>query len=827
MDAPLARHPHSAAGRPLRLAAAVFVALAALLPLAQPTLANDLTLEARALLGENVRPGSWAAVSVRLSNDGPSLSGELRIRSSQSGRSQYGLAVELPSGARQEHVVYAQPPVFGSRLHVDLISGGQAVATQEVRIRSHDTWSPIIAIVAERPEGIQPGVADVARNPQGQSANVVVLSPADLPPRVEAWSAIDRLVWQDVDAGLLTAEQQAALRGWLGAGGRLVIVGGTAGVAPLRGFPEDLLPYRPIETITVQPADLLSVFGQLPTDAAAVPAISGLLNEGASMLAQGAAGQVIGAQSSWGQGSVTLLGINPAESWLSDSAAGRGLWRRLLPLGAGPFINPLALPEDSMLVQALNNLPAVALPPIGQLFLLLFAYVALIGPVNYLVLRRLDKREWAWFTMPVLVAIFTVVSYGLGATLKGSDVIVNQLAIVRAGQGTGEGLGQVYVGVFSPSRRTFEVHVPGGALLSNAASQMQFGQTEQALDILFGDPSRLRNFEVGFGVLRGFRAEASTPAPRVGSDLRLVSGRLEGTVTNLSDVTLENVAVVFAGGAAILSEMGPGETRTLALDTSSGTFMGFALSERIFGSSFPRDPGEARVIQTRRMVIDQLTGHGPTPTGINANRPVLLAWERGPVLDVELPGERPNQVGDSLFMLPLAVSVDSQAVFGDALLAKTVVESSGEAWGDGSGFSLARGTIVVEVRPRALEGSFEVSALELAMTQGEMRNLTGNGTRIDPLPGHLQPNADDPLGEPPDPLEPPRFEDLPDLQLFDVVTGRWLEFPRPQTSRSYLINEPRRYVDDGGRLLARFVNRGGIQDHKWFTLVVRMEGSIR
>ena len=46
--------------------------------------------------------------------------------------------------------------------------------------------------------------------------------------------------------------------------------------------------------------------------------------------------------------------------------------------------------------------------------MLLGAYILLIGPINYLVLRRLDRREWAWVTMPVLIVVFAVGAYGFG-----------------------------------------------------------------------------------------------------------------------------------------------------------------------------------------------------------------------------------------------------------------------------------------------------------------------------------------------------------------------------------------------------------------------------
>ena len=79
------------------------------------------------------------------------------------------------------------------------------------------------------------------------------LTVADLPERPEAWSALDRLVWQDVDAGQLSAEQLAALRTWLAGGGRLTIVGGTGGLGLLAGFPDELLPFRPTVTVDVDP----------------------------------------------------------------------------------------------------------------------------------------------------------------------------------------------------------------------------------------------------------------------------------------------------------------------------------------------------------------------------------------------------------------------------------------------------------------------------------------------------------------------------------------------------------------------------------------------
>ena len=829
-------------------------------PQASPPVNADLRISAAPLLKGHVRPGAWTAVNVLVENDGPALTGELRIRGTQQTQSQYGVEAVLPSPARQRFTLYAQTALFGSRVNIDLVTGEQVVATQQIRIVSHDAYSPIVAVVAEKPEGLLPAVTDAMVNPNVSTATVISLALTDLPPRVEAWAAIDRLVWQDVDAANLTREQLDALRLWIGAGGRLIIVGGTTGGGTIRGFGAELLPYDPAQTIDVPAADLGGILGALPSSASAIPALTGPLDHGTVLARSG--DDVIAAEAGYGRGSVTLIGFNPAEPWIAEGTPSDVLWHRLLPQTSGPALNPLAVTDDSQIVFALQNLPSIDLPPIEQLLILLVAYIALIGPINYLILRRLDKREWAWITIPALVVVFAVGSYGLGATLKGSDVIVNQITVVRAAQGTGRGIGQAYIGIYSPSRRSFDVRIPGGALLSNPASQSQTGQTEVPLDVLFGtSSSRLRNFEVGFGVLRGFRAEAPADAPLVDASLRLANGKLTGTVTNRSDTLLENVAILFSGGAAVLPTLEAGESKEIDLDVStSNVFQGFALSEMIFGSTFPRDQAQARTVSTRRAVIDQLFPWGSVGS---ADSPLLLAWRKGAVLDVDLVGDIPNRVGEGLFMIPLGVTLDSQQVFSDQMIRRTIVATDADnGWGDGGRMYLSRGTMTVEARPARFDGSFDVSSLEIALTQGDVRPLRGTGELIQPLPADQQPDQGDPLGTGPaqspapsasptaDCAMPPcedggvvgpggkpiapdpavALDTLPDFQLFDRTTQKWVEFAHPETSKSYLIAEPQRYVDESGTVLFRFVNRSEPgefgEDQREFQLLIRLEGTI-
>jgi hypothetical protein len=102
--------------------------------------------------------------------------------------------------------------------------------------------------------------------------------------------------------------------------------------------------------------------------------------------------------------------------------------------------------------------------------------------------------------MPVLIAAFAAGAYGFGSALRGSELIVNEVAIVRGSPGATEGSAQVYLGVFSPSRGTYQVKVPGGALLSSPIAGETFNgnAAPAALDVS-GDPHASAGLALGFG----------------------------------------------------------------------------------------------------------------------------------------------------------------------------------------------------------------------------------------------------------------------------------------------------------------------------------------
>ncbi|MDP9484067.1 MAG: hypothetical protein M3P84_12700, partial [Chloroflexota bacterium] len=802
------RRPPSAFALLAATAFAIALSLAPAGPAARPVAAaGGVTLDARGLLAGHGRVGSWMAIAVTVANDGPALTGELRINAGAQGRTRFGLPVDLPTGSRKSLELYAQPPAFGQFIDVSLVTPTGIAATAKVSFSVPDNTQLVVGVLAEK---AAPVVAALRLPPSisGTPAIIFPLTVADLPGRVEAWDPIDRLVWQDTDASTLRPDQLAALRGWIAGGGRLTIVGGTSGAGSLAGLPDDLLPYRPRATTDISPQTLQDLVGQITTTVQTIPAMTGDRSSVHGRVLASSGDQVTAAEAVFGGGAVTILGVDPTGDWLARTTASDAVWNRIVPPRS--VSSQLVVGDDSQLLNAVNTLPSLALPPIGGLLILLFGYILLVGPINYFVLRRLDRREWAWVTMPLLVVGFAAAAYLYGNTLRGGQVIINSVAIVRGAPDTTVASATAYVGVFSPTRETYQLEIPGGALLSppvsNAFDMGGFNGAQNAaiLDILQGETARVRDLAVGYGSLRAVRAEVPVVGPQVSAVLRLEGDHLKGTVTNRSTITLEKPALVLGGSVAVLADLAPGASVAIALPLGTNV-QEQRISDRILGDIFFGGQPFGNTVDDQRLlvrqaILNQLTfdPNSGASTSLSPDGAVLIAFGRGDVVGARLAGAAATSTGDVLYYVPLPIRIQGQVTFSSDLMQGTLVSSDGQMFGKGGGppmIFFQGGTLTQAYRPPVFEGTLRPSKLILAVNQG---TIGAAGAEVDPTgpgDGVLTAAEEDQI----------QRDGTPFIELFDRQAGKWLRFAHVDGGTSVSIAEPARYVDPtSGTVLVRF-----------------------
>ena len=466
-------------------------------------------MDARVLLQGHARLGSWMAIEVHLQNDGPSVVGELRLQGGSQGGTRYAVPVDLASPSDKRWILYAQPPrVRAARSRSCSSAATRRIASKKVAFTVHDANQLIVGVVAEQPAGIVVRDLSLPAVQNKRAAVVVPLDVADLPEPARGLVVArpPRLAGRRLQPALEAAARRAP---------RLARARrppdrrrrDDRARRPRRASPTTSSPTGPTSTVDVAPASLSRA--PRPSSRTTRPTSRRWPASSPSGRALATSGdRVVAADASYGSGS--RHGHRRRPDRRLDRRV-EGDRRPLAEPDPGPVERVRSRSgDDSQIVGAVSDLPALALPPVGGLVLLLFGYIALIGPINYFVLKRLDRREWAWVTMPVLIVVFAVGAYVFGSALRGSDVIVNEVAIVRGAPDATEGIGPGL-----PRRLLADArHVPGLACRAARCCRRRSTATSSAARARpstssRATPSQVRDLAVGFGSLR-----TSAPRPR-------------------------------------------------------------------------------------------------------------------------------------------------------------------------------------------------------------------------------------------------------------------------------------------------------------------------
>jgi len=730
----------------LVLAAVAIWAGSLLAPLASPAaqdgLPAGLSMQADAAFGGTFKYGEWLPVWVDLANSGPDLDVEVRVRLTGSGgTTTFAAPVALPTGSRKRVPVYVLPNNYSHELQVELTSEGKVLASRKVPVSPRVNVTYLVGLVAPQ-RGALHLLLGASLPGQSRIVDLVDVSLAELPERAEALRSFDCLVFNDVDTSSLTPEQAAALEAWVQKGGRLVVGGGAGARRTAAGLPGSLLPVVPRSEVEMDSVDALA--GLAGGEAIRVPGpflvATGDANEGHSLAAEGELALV--RERLVGSGSVDWVALDlstsPFDAWSGTTA----FWEALLSPGAA---YPPWMAQDMSARQmqagnmtyALSNLPAMDLPSVQGLALLLAVYVLVVGPVNYLVLRWRKRLQLAWVTIPLLTLLFAGGAFGLGYALRGSDVILNKISIVGL-QADGNASMSSYVGLFSPSQRSYEIQVPGSHLLSPLNPDYNpwgAGGLATAGEMVFvqGQAGAVRGLAVNQWSMQTLLVEGTWPGfGQINSDLRLEGQSMAGRVRNDTGYTLHDSVLILGNGFVRLGDLAPGQEAAIKMDVGDATSQPFGspISYRLFEAELnrPSSDGISREAQLRQTIVESLSQQGGKfgSSSIGSwNAHALqglyfLGWLSEAPPEIQVEGRAPVQQAISLVHAPLAYELPEEGAVSlpPGLISGTLLEMPQDGGFCGSAGTTAiyigRGQAVLEFRA-PLPGEFEIEQLNLTL----------------------------------------------------------------------------------------------------------------
>ncbi len=588
------------------------------------------------------RVSHWFPVNVTVSNDGPDIQGIIEWHfPGMRDNVTFKRVVDLPRGAQKRLVLNAFAKDFARTGEVRLIVDGTAIVEERVRLTPIEVEQYIVGVVSSD-SALLSSLASMKFNNR-TSTTVTHLSPELLPEEAPALAGIDALFLHDIITTDLTPDQRAALELWVALGGQLVVSGGANAERTVPGL-TDLLPIT-VEGLTADVA-LASLGNMVPRERETLPTSTTVSQVELQPAAQSVddAGLLVTRRQGAGQVIFSRFDLSALRAWTGEPA----LWSRVLESDMSFEPGTLYRWRDDNLVQEVVQFPGLQLPSFGVLVLFILVYVVVIGPLNFLMLRRMRRSELAWITVPAIVLLFVGGTYAVGTLIRGNRPRVVQVAIVQGYENTSRAQATDFIGLFSPRRDTYTLTLPPDALVSQ--ERLGWDNSAYAPVVWTDQGTELRDLLVDVSSLRTAIVEQAVDMPfQVSSNLQRQQGEVRGEVQNLGSEPLRDAVIVYGSTQQRLGTLAPGTDHEVVLEHNRGNFPGFA--------NFDDD----ETMFNRRRILnildepDQFGRFGPnTPMGgLDDNGVYLLSWGEQPLSSVQIDGTSANQDGLILYVIRL------------------------------------------------------------------------------------------------------------------------------------------------------------------------------
>lgn len=768
---------------------------------------QGLTLSATPAFDGHFKYGEWLPIWVQVENIGRDLEAQVQARiTSRNGVITYAAPASLPGGSRKRIPLYVPPNSFSHELDVQLVEVAardrrNVLLARTVEIEPLPNITYLIGIVAPQ-RGALSLLNGVTLPGQRRPIALVDLPLADLPDRVEGLRSFDLLILNDLDTSTLSPAQIRVLESWVHAGGRLVIGGGAGALTTTAGMPASLLPLTLRAVIDVDDISALANFAAADPIRVPGPFVVARGDEIRGQILAGDADLPLIVEHTLGNGFVDFIALDPTVAPFEGWSSVAPFWEKLISPGAAypdwmPADMSPARGQTEQMGYALSMLPSLDLPSVRSLAILLAVYILVIGPVNYLLLRRWRRLHWAWITIPVLTILFSAGAFGIGYTLRGSDLILNKIALITLnGDGPAEVLS--FVGIFSPAQQAYDVEVDGDGLLSPTvrnADPWNMGGVGGAAEMVIvqGAPGRLQGLAISQWSMQSFTTESQwSDFGRVEGTFQFADDELRGEIRNDTPYPLTDVVVLWGNYFKRIGDLAAGETIPVVVDleNDASVMMGYSLGWRIYQQEFEGAMGRfPRELEIKRNILDTLSqGMGrlqpmnaKIPAPLNLREVTVLGWLSEAPPTVRIAGETPSQQTTALLNVNFAPQwpANGEIYLPPGIVAGQIVQLPQEGGPCGMGGStsiyIGRGEALFDFTLPPEFGDLTVNRLNLSL-------LSDGGWMA-----------------------------APHVALYDWDGERWLEVESPQMGINSLVFEPG-MIDEDGRFRVRLsadANQGG------------------
>ncbi len=410
------------------------------------------------------------------------------------------------------------------------------------------------------------------------------------------FASLDVLILYDPDWTLLRPEQMEAVVEWVQKGGALFVI---LGRHPL---PQDCPIARMMPFDVGEPrqadvaAETLSLWGLDPDGAETVTMWPLFAKPTASVIdsTKAGAGGYVHAQAHVGFGRVTALAFDPAELdqtylartanfWVAQVGTclggqlgsgglgdGRSVFGRGRTIGIAPseeeqeqrradrnrnrYQISIAQRSSNEVMEYLYSLSEMRPLSIWWVILTLTGLAVILGPLDYLVLKRLDKLPYTWLTSTGWIILFTVGAYYGVQALRGGSMQLRAVTVLDGIANSDCAWGTYYTGLYSPRSADYQLDGlndrqwwSGIAPTQNEMWSYQRTPALRQIHCLQEDGANLPvSVPINIWTVQSLLTETRLEHMPLMASVELAGDRCVIEITNMSDAPIHGGAVLMA-----------------------------------------------------------------------------------------------------------------------------------------------------------------------------------------------------------------------------------------------------------------------------------------
>jgi hypothetical protein len=154
-----------------------------------------------------------------------------------------------------------------------------------------------------------------------------------------------------------------------------------------------------------------------------------------------------------------------------------------------PFLDQFNTASQARKLLALN----FVFPTFSWLLWWLIAYILVVGLLNFTVLKWLDRREWGWFTVPIIAILFSVTLYFLSSSKRPKSLELDAISVYGMDELSPIAAERIAIRVSSPRHADLNLSLPSDIVWDGAEGNAAASLEDSAFSLTG------RNFDLGPG----------------------------------------------------------------------------------------------------------------------------------------------------------------------------------------------------------------------------------------------------------------------------------------------------------------------------------------